>query len=110
MGWISSSPEVWLRFVVAALATWRIAYAFTVELGPFDVFKRLREFAKVDHLREDGWPVTNLGRLLDCIKCFSIWSGLLCAILMFTPLWVAMTPFALSAVAIFIKERIVEYE
>ena len=110
MDWISNLPEVWLHFVVAAQATWRIAYMFTIELGPFDVFKRLREWARVDYKREDGWPATNLGRLLDCIKCFSVWSGLLCAILMFTPLWVVMTPLALSAVTIIIKEQVVPYE
>jgi len=110
MGPISNLPDAWLRFIVAALTTWRIAYMFTVELGPFDVFKRLREYAKVDYLRADGWPVTNLGRLLSCIKCLSIWSGLFCAILMLTPLWIVMLPLALSAITIIIKEQVVTYE
>jgi hypothetical protein len=58
------------RFVVAALATWRVAHLVAREDGPFDVVLSLRARAA------DGV----LGRLMDCPYCLSIWIAMPCAL------------------------------
>jgi Protein of unknown function (DUF1360) len=48
-----------LRFLLAALAVWRLTHLFTKEDGPWEVFLRLRE----------GIP----GQLFSCFYCLSLW-------------------------------------
>lgn len=55
--------DPWLRFVVALLATWRLAHLLTYEDGPWDVLVRLRA----------ALGNGALGRLLDCFNCVSLW-------------------------------------
>jgi len=59
---------VWFRFVVAVLATWRIAHLVAREDGPFDVIVRMRARAG------DGV----VGRLMDCPYCLSLWVAVPC--------------------------------
>jgi len=51
------------RFVVAVLATWRVAHLVAREDGPFDVIVRLRTRAN-DSI---------IGRLMDCPHCVGLW-------------------------------------
>jgi uncharacterized protein DUF1360 len=53
------------RFLVGALATWRVTHLLVEEDGPADVVVRLRERAG------DGW----IGQALDCFYCLSIWTA-----------------------------------
>jgi hypothetical protein len=53
------------RFLVAALATWRLTHLLVEEDGPGDIVVRLRQRAG------DGW----LGSALDCFYCLSIWTA-----------------------------------
>lgn len=55
--------DVWLRFVLAVLATWRITHGLAREDGPGDVVARLR--ARLG----DGFT----GQLMDCFYCLSLW-------------------------------------
>lgn len=95
-----------VEFVVLALATWRIAYLVQFERGPFAVFSRLRERLGIEH-DEDGepvsWPDSEPGRLVGCIRCGSVWTGV-CLVGLYLAWPLAATvlalPFALSAVAI----------
>jgi len=53
----------WMRFVLAALATWRVTHLLASEDGPADVIVRFR---------------ARLGRglagsLMDCFNCLSLW-------------------------------------
>ncbi len=52
-----------LRFLVAVLATWRVAHLVAREDGPFDLVVKLRARA--------GHGV--LGRLMDCPHCVGLW-------------------------------------
>jgi hypothetical protein len=61
------------RFVVAALATWRLTHLLAEEDGPADVVVRARS-----HLGEGS-----LGGLMDCFQCLSVWVA--------APLSVALT-------------------
>jgi hypothetical protein len=53
---------VWLRLVLAVLATWRLATLLARDDGPWEVVARLRAALG------DG----QLGRLLDCFRCVSL--------------------------------------
>jgi hypothetical protein len=53
------------RFLVGALATWRVTHLLVEEDGPADVVVRLRRRAG------DGW----IGRAMDCFYCLSIWTA-----------------------------------
>jgi hypothetical protein len=55
--------DPWFRFVLAALATWRVAHLLAHEDGPWDIVARLRAA-----LGESA-----AGRLLDCFYCLSFW-------------------------------------
>jgi hypothetical protein len=63
-GTVTDDP--WFRFVLGALATWRVAHLLAYEDGPWDIVARLRAA-----LGEGG-----LGRLLDCFYCLSLWVAL----------------------------------
>jgi len=53
----------WFRFVIAALAVWRLSHLLAAEDGPWDIIVRIR--------RRLG--TTNWGKLMDCFYCLSVW-------------------------------------
>jgi hypothetical protein len=53
------------RFLVGALATWRVTHLLVEEDGPADLVVRLREQAG------DGL----IGQALDCFYCLSFWTA-----------------------------------
>jgi hypothetical protein len=53
------------RFVVGALATWRVTHLVVEEDGPGDSVVRLRARAG------DSW----VGQAMDCFYCLSIWTA-----------------------------------
>ena len=53
------------RFLVGALATWRVTHLLVEEDGPADMVVRLR------HRAGDGW----MGQAMDCFYCLSIWTA-----------------------------------
>jgi hypothetical protein len=55
--------SVWFRFVISALAVWRLTHLLAAEDGPWDLMVRLRR-----RLGVDIW-----GKLMDCFNCLSIW-------------------------------------
>lgn len=56
-------PIFWARFVLAALATWRVTHLLASEDGPADVIVRIR--ARLGH--------SIFGKLMDCFGCLSLW-------------------------------------
>jgi hypothetical protein len=54
-----------VRFVVGALATWRVTHLLVAEDGPADLVVRLRRRAG------DSW----VGDALDCFYCLSVWTA-----------------------------------
>lgn len=59
-----------LSLAVCAVATWRLAYMIVNEQGPFRVFERIRD-------------LTDLGGLLSCVKCSTLWTAALILVLWF---------------------------
>ncbi len=55
--------NIWLRLVLAILATWRVTHLLAAEDGPFDVIARVR--AWLGH--------SFMGKLMDCFYCLSLW-------------------------------------
>jgi len=51
------------RFLLAALAVWRLTHLFAKEDGPWDMMVRLRRSLGAGFL----------GRLLGCFYCLSVW-------------------------------------
>jgi hypothetical protein len=67
-----SGDAVWIRFVAAALATWRITHLIVHEDGPWDAIARIRRRAGPGF-----W-----GQLMDCSYCTSLWVSALAAFVM----------------------------
>jgi Protein of unknown function (DUF1360) len=57
------NQELWLRLVLAVLATWRITHLLAMEDGPADIIFRLRRRLG-NHF---------FGKLVDCFHCLSLW-------------------------------------
>src|SRR5262249_8254697 len=57
-----------VRFVLAALATWRAAHLISREDGPFDMVRRIRA----------ALPGRRVG-MMDCFGCMSLWVAVVIA-------------------------------
>ena len=53
----------WFRFMISALAVWRLSHLLAAEDGPWDVIARIRR----------ALGTTKLGKLMDCFYCISVW-------------------------------------
>lgn len=67
----------WLAFVLAVLATYRVAHMIAREDGPFDVFSSMREI-----VGQESW----FGRGLHCVLCISFWLALPAALVAGLPI------------------------
>jgi len=86
--------------IIFGLATWRISSILVNEDGPFDVFFKMRERFK-EGLFFDS--------LFSCVWCISVWVAILLtlhAIMNKTLTLYLMLPFALSAIAVILEEKI----
>jgi|SRR5580704_7878327 hypothetical protein len=78
---------IWMKFIVAALATWRVTHLLVSEDGPGDVVVRIRKRLG------DGV----LGRAMDCFWCLSLWIALPAALFVTSrlletlPTWLALS-------------------
>jgi hypothetical protein len=104
--------------LLGGLAAWRIAAMISYERGPLAIFQRLRGLFGIDHFDngmpdcdgyfEDSPPHVREGAgLLCCVWCSSMWTSLLCVMLLAA--WPAggrliLAPFALSALAIVMEK------
>lgn len=79
-----------VRFVLAALATWRVTHLLANEDGPADIVFRLRR-------RLGDSPI---GGLMDCFNCLSFWVAIPTTFFLTTqPIPWAMSWLALSGAA-----------
>lgn len=96
---LGSSAAAWFRFLVAALAVWRLTHLLAREDGPWDLVARLRR-----RLGRSFW-----GRLMDCVKCLSVWVALPFAFFVGgSPLELLVVWLALSGAAILLEQQIPE--
>ena len=86
--------------IILGLSTWRISSMFINEDGPFDIFFRIREW-----IGDEGF----FAGLFSCVWCLSVWVAIfltLSAIMNKTVTLYLMLPFALSAIAVILEEKI----
>ena len=62
-----------VNLILAMLATYRLTELLTFDFGPADIFLRLREWAGVYDLGQDGRPIKFLGKLLGCAFCTGLY-------------------------------------
>ena len=92
------SVDLLVRFVLAALATWRVTHLLANEDGPADLVFHLRR-------RLGDSPI---GGLMDCFNCLSFWVAVPAAFFVtLQPLDWAMSWLALSGAACLL-DRLVE--
>ncbi len=72
------SNPIW-RFVLCALAIWRVTHLLAEEDGPWDLIVRLRA----------SLGSSMLGRLMDCFYCLSLWISLPLAVWLSTG-WIGL--------------------
>jgi hypothetical protein len=84
------------RFLLAALATWRLAFLLVREDGPGHIFTRLR------NRLGNGF----LGQLLGCVKCTGMWVSIPFAFFVGGSWWIDLVVIwlALSGVTALIDE------
>lgn len=97
------------NLIIYGMATWRVARLFVSEEGPFHIFRRIREWAGIEH-DTDGNPLIVplhfFAQLLSCVWCSSMWAGF-----GWTAFWLISpeislkfaVPFALSTLALMIE-------
>ena len=83
----------WLAFVLAVLATWRVAFMLAREDGPFDAFSKMRE-----KVGQTTW----YGRGLHCVLCMSFWLSLPAALIAGLPLILGWLGIAGTIVVIYL--------
>lgn len=61
---------LWVRIVLAVLATWRVTHLLASEDGPANIMVRFRAWL--------GQSI--VGKLMDCFNCLSLWIAALAAL------------------------------
>ncbi len=92
-----------MKLIVGILATWRVASLLYKEDGPWEVFAQIRDIAGV-RFDELSRPVSDnqVGKMLTCFWCTSIWAAILVGLLERRPNLVSIL--AHSAGAIILRE------
>lgn len=85
------------RWIIAALACWRITSLFLREDGPFAVFVHLRTLARRYSVFDGA---------LACFWCGSVWFAIGVTLVALTDYWWVLAPFSLSAVAILVERHV----
>ena len=89
------ASQFWIRFVLAALATWRLTHLLAIEEGPANLIVRRRE----------ALSRTILADLIGCFGCLSVLIAIPFAVFVSTaPVELLVTWLALSGAA-FLLER-----
>lgn len=93
-----------IHMIVLGLATWRVAYMMTEEVGPYKIFQKIRDKVGVGSLDDHPNPHVNLLKgIFECIYCMSVWVGFFFGLMHVLDNVVAFyigLPFALSTFAI----------
>ncbi len=92
--------------VVGIGAVWRLALLATHDDGPGDWLLMVRQWLGAYDYGQDGRPRSQLGRVVSCIHCASVWLALPVALLLWWGEWstAVLGLFALSGWAIVLSE------
>lgn len=94
-----------LKFIIAALACWRLSSLLANEAGVFYVFHKIRKLAERLERRTRFWRAFHLSEGVGCEWCNSVWFGTIIAAVWFNsePSFTPLYALALSAGAIMVK-------
>ena len=99
-----------MRFLIYALATWRLSHMLACERGPYDVLGWLRAVCGVDYA-PDGTVIapTEAAQFITCVWCNSVWVA--AGLWLLGRIWPALGDglagvFAASTVAVFAERQI----
>lgn len=87
------------RFLIGAIATWRITEILLDEDAPFELASHLR--TQVRARASHHILFKEMSKAFNCVWCLSVWVGWIVAILQLDKRWF-LTGFAYSAIAIFV--------
>jgi len=109
--------SIFLLVLTLGLATWRVSSIIAYEDDPFGILTKIREATNLEWFDEHDrfLPIKTgdsvwrhrFGELISCLHCTSVWIGIAYTTVAFLSTQVALAlslPFALSAVAVIIKE------
>lgn len=65
--------NIWLRVILAILATYRVTQFIIQDDGPFDWVYILRDKLGRYDLGDDNLPKTGIGRFIACYHCIAKW-------------------------------------
>lgn len=88
-------------FLINGLATWRASSLLVNEMGPYYVFRRMREAAGFAYYPDGDVLRRPDNHVLSCVWCTSLWLAFGVG---FLPKWLRRG-LALSAVAIIVEEH-----
>lgn len=88
-----------VKLFIGLLAVWRLTALLVYD----DWFQWLRDKAGVDYVDETGEPKTFWGRMFACFWCTSILVSVPITLLLISPIWVTIVPFALSGGAVLLN-------
>lgn len=74
-----------IEFVMIALAAWYVAHCITKESGPFNLFGRVRSWARRNIKEGERTPDGSFAEAIECVYCMAFWVGLLVYLLWLTP-------------------------
>ena len=98
------------RYILYALAIWRLSNLLVDEEGPFHVFAKLRHKVGVKHdAHNKRYGETFLSEILTCVYCVSVWISIIfviCDKIHKGSLISFSIPMALSAGAILVNSQI----
>lgn len=96
-----------VHLLLLILATWRLSHLLSKEDGPYDIATRIRYWAGVRYDKNSSeYPETELGKLVMCMYCNSVWIGMgLVALYALSPKLTLLlsAPFSLSGGSLLIN-------
>jgi hypothetical protein len=102
-------------FIIASLATYRLTTMIHNETGPGDIFGALRFRLGVRYDQYSNPYGTNwISEGILCFYCLSVWMGLLIGVILALAVYLkqtdllalALIPFALSGLAVYLKKAV----
>lgn len=99
--------ELITKVVLGGFACYRAAQFVVYDDTPFELMFKLRLWAGVYDLGENGLPKTRLGKLLSCPHCVGLWIALVTAVTLFwsQPQAIPLAWWAIAGVQSYMEQR-----
>ena len=98
-----------IEIVVGILATYRLTSLLQREVGPFELFVKIRGLFGIVHDSlgfPHGYPDTVFGKLFECFWCLSVWVGFAVSVMVWLDWMWILLPLAFSGASILCVEAV----